>query len=292
MTDVKVASRRRDEYITLLEAAGVGVVESGEVLLADPVLVNELDLGSMRWIQSTWAGVDAIDWSRVPPDVVITTLPGVFGPQITEFVFAHLLGRTQRVPARHASRTWDETPPGTLRGSIVGILGAGSIGSAIAEAAQVFGMTVRGCRRSGAQDGCFDRMYSMSELDEFAAGLDHLVVVLPSTTETHHLVDASLLGRLSHGATLINVGRGSTVDTQAVLELTRSGRLGLAVLDVTDPEPLQADHPAWSVPNIVITGHTAAISRPQDIVQFFVANLARFEAGEPLTGLVDRSKGY
>ena len=132
----------------------------------------------------------------------------------------------------------------------------------------------------------------MSDVDEFAAGLDHLVVVLPSTPETHHLVDASVLGQLCHGATLINVGRGSTVDTEAVVDFTRSGRLGLAVLDVTDPEPLPADHPAWSEPNIVITGHTAAISLPQDVVQFFLANLARFEAGEPLTGLVDRTKGY
>ena len=287
-----MASRRRDEYITLLEGAGVGIVESGEVLLADPVLVNELEFRSIRWIQSTWAGVDAIDWSRVPSEVVITTLPGVFGPQITEFVFAHLLGRTQRVPARHASRSWDETPPGTLRGSTLGILGAGSIGSAIAETAQRFGMTVRGCRRSGAQANHYDRMHAMSDVDEFAAGLDHLVVVLPSTPETHHLVDASVLGQLCHGATLINVGRGSTVDTEAVVDFTRSGRLGLAVLDVTDPEPLPADHPAWSEPNIVITGHTAAISLPQDVVQFFLANLARFEAGEPLTGLVDRTKGY
>lgn len=292
MTDVTVASGRRDEYIGLLEDAGVSIVESSEILLADPVLVNEMDLSSTRWIQSTWAGVDAIDWKRVPPEVVFTTLPGVFGPQITEFVFAHLLGRTQRVPWRHASRAWDETPPEALRGSTLGILGAGSIGSAIADAARLFGMTVRGCRRSGAQDDRYHRMYAMSDLDEFAAGLDHLVVVLPSTPETHHLVDASLLSQLSHGATLINVGRGSTVDTGAVLDFTRSGRLGLAVLDVTDPEPLPVDHPAWSVPNVVITGHTAAISLPQDIVQFFLANLARFEAGEPLTGLVDRSKGY
>ncbi len=292
MTEVQVASGRLDEYLTLLEDAGVGVVESAEVLLAEPVQVNELDLRSVRWIQSTWAGVDAFDWSRVPSEAVVTTLPGVFGPQITEFVFAHLLAHTQRVPARHASRTWDETPPGTLRGSTLGILGAGSIGSAIAEAARVFGMTVRGCRRSGAPDGRYDTMYSMSDMDDFAAGLDHLVVVLPSTPETKHLVDASVLGRLRHGATLINVGRGSTVDTEAVLDFARSGRLELAVLDVTDPEPFPAAHPAWSIPNIVITGHTAAISHPQDIVQFFVANLARYEAGEPLAGLVDRSKGY
>jgi phosphoglycerate dehydrogenase-like enzyme len=79
VTQVRVASSHRDEYVALLEDAGVSVVESAEVVLADPVLVNTLDLESARWIQSTWAGVDAIDWSQVPPDAVVTTLPGVFG---------------------------------------------------------------------------------------------------------------------------------------------------------------------------------------------------------------------
>jgi phosphoglycerate dehydrogenase-like enzyme len=198
VTQVRVASSHRDEYVALLESAGVSVVESAQVVLADPVLVNTLDLESARWIQSTWAGVDAIDWSRVPPDAVVTTLPGVFGPQIAEFVFAYLLGRTQRVPERHESRIWDETAPGTLAGSSLGILGAGSIGSAIAEVGRVFGMTVRGCRRSGLADSRYDRMYSLSDVDEFAEDLEHLVVVLPATPETHDLVDGHLLDRLRH----------------------------------------------------------------------------------------------
>lgn len=292
MTAVVVRSARAAEYAGLLEAAGVETAAVGEVLLADPTMANESELDGVEWIQSTWAGIDALDWSRVPAGTVVTSLPGVFGPQMAEFVFGHLLGRTQRIPERHAGRTWDETPPGALRGSTLGVLGAGSIGASIAEVARVFGMPVRGCRRAGGDDPRFDEMFSIADVHRFATGLDHLVVVLPATADTHRLVDGTLLARLAPGASLINVGRGRTVDTSAVVEAVRSGKVGWAVLDVTDPEPLPAGHPAWGEPKIVVTGHTAAISHPADIVRFFVENLARFDRGEELVGVVDRSKGY
>ncbi len=289
---VGIQSARRAEYLELLAEAGVDVADGGEVQLADPVRVNDLDLTAVRWIQSTWAGVDAIDWARLPPTIVVTALPGVFGPQIAEFVFAHLLARTQRIPWRHRVRGWDETPPEALRGSALGILGAGSIGAAVAGVGRVLGMEVRGCSRSGRPDSRFDTMFPIEERHRFATGLDHLVVVLPSTPATRGLVDAPLLDRLAPEASLVNVGRGDTVDAEALLTAVRAGRVGLAVLDVTDPEPLPSDHPFWAEPAIVVTGHTAAVSVPADIVRFFLANLARFARGEELVGVVDRSRGY
>jgi phosphoglycerate dehydrogenase-like enzyme len=292
VTAVSVRSNRRDEYERLLAGSGVDVVETAAVMLADPTRLNDVDLAGVRWIQSTWAGVDGLDWSRVPEDTVVTTLPGVFGPQIAEFVFAHLLGRTQRVAWRHTNRTWDESPPDMLRGSTLGILGAGAIGSAIAEVGGVLRMSVRGCRRSGAADLRYDEMFRFEERLQFAEGIDHLVAVLPATRETRGLIDVEMLSRLSPGASFVNVGRGVTVDTDAVVDAVRSGRLGLAVLDVTDPEPLPDDHPAWSEPNVVVTGHTAAISHPPDIARFFVENLARFTRGAELLGVVDRVRGY
>lgn len=293
MTTVQVISDRYEDYVALLTARGVEVVDRGaEVLLADPALLADIDLGGVRWVQSTWAGVDAVDWARVPATVTLTTLPGVFGPQMAEFVFGHLLGWTQRVPQRHATRTWDESTPSLIAGSTIGILGAGSIGTAIASVAHAFDMTVVGCRRTGDSDQAFDRMYPISEIESFAWGLNHLVVVLPATTKTRHLVDADLLDLLAPRSSLINVGRGSTVVTDSVVAAVESGQLGLAVLDVTDPEPLPDDHPAWTIPGIVITGHTAAHSRPEDIARFFGDNLARFTRGQPLVGVVDRSRGY
>ncbi|MEX0756934.1 MAG: NAD(P)-dependent oxidoreductase, partial [Acidimicrobiia bacterium] len=212
MTSVSVASRRGDEYTRLLVRFGCEVVESGaEIVLADPHLVSSLDLSGVRWIQSTWAGVDAIDWSQVPESATVTGLPGVFGQQMAEFVFAYLLGRSQRVPERFAAKSWDETLPGLIAGSSLGVLGAGSIGTAIARVGRAFGVTVVGCRRSAAADQMFDRMHSIDEIGSFAKGLDHLVAVLPATDETRGLVDRRLLEILNRGASFVNVGRGSTV---------------------------------------------------------------------------------
>lgn len=293
MSAVGVAAARAEDYTRLLQNAGESVTSrSAEVVLADPDRIATLDLGTVRWVQSTWAGVEVIDWDSIPQDVVVTTLPGVFGPQMAEFVFGHLLARTQRIPQRYATHHWDETVPDMLGGTTIGILGAGSIGASIAEVAVSLGMIVHGCRRSGMSDHRYDSMYEMYDVAGFASGLDHLVAVLPATAETRGLIDADLLRRLSPGASFINVGRGSTAVTDDVVECVRDGAIGLAVLDVTDPEPLPPTHAAWDTPGIVITGHTAAHSRPLDIVEFFVANLARYRAGRSLRGVVDRERGY
>ena len=293
MTAVKVVSVRGEEYDALLRGAGVNLVSrNAQVLLADPQFITAENLDGVKWVQCTWAGVEEADWDVIPPSVPVTNLPGVFGPQIAEFVFGYLLARTQRIPERFATRHWDETLPAVLRDTTIGVMGAGSIGETVATVARVFGMKVVGCRRSGIPHPLFDEMFAVSDRETFAHGLDHMVAVLPATQETHGLIDGAMFDRMVRGGTFVNVGRGSTVVTDDVVTATRSGRLGLAVLDVTEPEPLPDEHPAWHTPNLVITGHTAAHSRPVDVVQFFVDNLRRFRQGEDLVGVVDRSKGY
>lgn len=293
MTAVRVVSVRADQYDELLRAAGVNVSSTeAEVLLADPRFITAENLDGVKWVQCTWAGVEDADWDEIPASVPVTNLPGVFGPQIAEFVFGYLLARSQRIPERFATQIWDETLPIVLRDTTIGIMGAGSIGASIARVARVFEMHVVGCRRSGEPHPSFDQMFAVSESREFATGLDHLVAVLPATAETRGLIDSALLGRIARGATFINVGRGSTAVIDDVVASTRSGQIGLAVLDVTDPEPLDGEHAAWNTPNLVVTGHTAAHSRPVDVVQFFVENLRRYEDGDDLVGVVDRAKGY
>lgn len=293
MTAVRVVSVRAAQYDELLRAAGVHVASTdAEVLLADPQFITAENLDGVKWVQCTWAGVEEADWDEIPPSVPVTNLPGVFGPQVAEFVFGYLLARTQRIPERFTTRIWDETVPSVLRDTTIGVIGAGSIGASIASVARVFGMQVFGCRRSGAPHPLFDQMFAVSERGAFATGLDHMVAVLPATAETRGLIDGALLDRIARGGTFINVGRGSTAVLDDVVAATRSGQIGLAVLDVTDPEPLESGHAAWSTPNLVITGHTAARSRPVDVVKFFVDNLRRFSQGEDLVGVVDRAKGY
>lgn len=299
MTAIAVLSSIHGGYRDELERRGLRVVAAGddpestapaEVVLADPNLISVSDLTGVRWVQSTWAGVDAVDWRSVPPDLVVTGLPGVFGRQMREFVFAHLLATAQRTDSRPTS--WDPTPPGSLAGTRLGLLGAGSIAGAIAETAQAFEMEVTGCSRSGRPDSRYAKVWPVELIEDFVRDLDHLVAVLPATAATRHLVDGRLLEHLPPGATFMNVGRGSTVVTDAVVEAAASGHLSKVVLDVTAPEPLPPDHRAWTIGNIHITGHTAAISRPEDVVGRFVDNLARYRSGESLIGVIDRSLGY
>ena len=299
MTELAVFSSSHARYREELQRRGIPVAVSGTdpvgstlppVVLADPNLIARCDLAPVEWIQSTWAGVDSVDWRMVPEKTVVTGLPGVFGRQMREFVFAHLLAGTQRTDRPRT--TWDPTPPGSLAETRLGLLGAGSIAGDIADVGRAFGMVAIGCSRLGKADARYDEMWSVSEVARFAEGLDHLVAVLPATDATRHLIDRDLLGRLTRGATFINVGRGSTAITDDIVDLVEEGHLSRAVLDVTDPEPLGDDHRAWRVPNVVITGHTAALSRPSDVVDRLIENLGHFEAGRPLIGVVDRIKGY
>src|SRR5207247_8117666 len=126
-----------------------------------------------------------------------------------------------------------------------------------------------------------DAYYHGDARAAFASDLDYLVSVMPNTTGTRRLVDATLLAALPPRTVFVNPGRGSVVDEAALAEALRSGRLAAAVLDVFDEEPLPADHIFWRTPHLIITSHTAAVSVPEEIAPVFIRNYQRFIAGEP-----------
>ncbi len=264
------------------------------VLLADPHLAVDVmgRMPNLRWIQSTWAGVDRLLSAGVAAGVAVTAMKDVFGSQMREFVVGHLLAHTQNVVKRFADRSWDVGLPPTLAGKRMGVLGTGSIGKAIAATGNHFGMEVLGCSRSGSPVAGFIEVFGVEKIHEFANGLDHLVAVLPSTQATRALVGDAVVARLAEGATLINVGRGDTVVVEAVVAGLRRGHLSLAVLDVLPVEPLADGDPLWDEPNLVITSHSAAWTRPEDVARVFVENLGRYNRGETLVGLVDPGRGY
>ncbi len=227
-----------------------------------------------------------------PRSLTITKAVDVFGPAMREFVFGHLLAWGQRVIERSRSLSWDPTLPTLLVGGRIGVMGTGSIGRAIAETARHLGLRVSGLSRTGDARGPFEQVYPVDGVVDFASGLDHLVAALPATPATTGLVTGEVLSRLNQGATFVNVGRGATVDYEAVVDALGSGRLALAVLDVFEQEPLGADSPLWRIPNLIITSHTAAATQPADIVDLFLDNLSRWRSGSPLRGLVDVGLGY
>jgi phosphoglycerate dehydrogenase-like enzyme len=214
---------------------------------------------------------------------------------MSEYVFAYLLAHERRILHRHAAQAagqWDKTPPGTLRGKKIGIMGVGSIGACLARTAKHFGMMVKGYTWASETCTDVDAYYHGSGLMAFAAELDYLVSVLPNTSDTRCIVDAALLDALPSRAVFVNVGRGSAVDEVALAEALHARRIAGAVLDVFQEEPLPPVHILWRAPNVRITFHTAALSVPEDIVQIFLDNYRRLLQGESLRCQVDFERGY
>ena len=249
------------------------------------------DLPRLRWAQSTWAGVrPLIDHPR--RDYTLTGVRGIFGQAMAEWTLGWLLALERGILERSRATRWDGTRDGTVGGKRLGILGTGAIGRAVASAAAALGIESRGLNRSGHPAEGFTETFALAEAARFAAGCDYLLAVLPDTPASAALVDREFLAALPYGAIFLNGGRGSTVDTGAVVTALGTGQLRAAVLDVFPQEPLADDDPLWQADNLYITSHTAAPTDPGAIVELFLANLARYRAGEPLADVVDFSRGY
>jgi len=300
-----ILSRHADSYRRLIEAARLaelGIVDGNpsaavDVVLGEPSLIRGAlpQLPALKWVQSTWAGVEPLLDPTLRRDYVLTNARGVFGGLMSEYVFGYLIAHERLIFERHAAQQagrWDPTPPGTLRGKLLGLLGVGSIGAALARTAKHFGMRVKGYTR--ASEGCpdVDAYFHGDAIEAFAADLDYLVGVMPNTAATRHLVDTTLLAALPARAVFVNPGRGTVVDETALAAALREGRLAGAVLDVFQQEPLPPDHVFWRTPNVIITSHTAALSVPTDIAPVFIDNYRRWAAGEPLKYQVDFARGY
>ncbi|WP_207060915.1 D-2-hydroxyacid dehydrogenase [Motiliproteus sp. SC1-56] len=270
--------------------------ETFTLLLADPDLASQAlpDLPCLRWLQSTWAGVRPLV-ERPERHYRLTNVKGVFGPLMSEYVFAHLLAHVRKLDAQRraqASQRWQPVAPGTLRGKTMGLLGLGSIGQHLAGTAKQFGMRTLGCARTQRPLPQVDEHYTPDQLADMVSQADYFVASLPSTPATRGLLDRSVLEQFKPGALLINVGRGDLIDDAALIDSLNDGHLGGAVLDVFRQEPLPPEHPFWTTERVTLTAHTAAPSFPEDITPIFLENLARYRAGEPLMHEVDFDRGY
>ena len=309
---VLILSRHAPAYRQLIEQAGLprlavltcsdpSAIGSGaadsDIVFGEPSLIAPAlhCLPHVRWVQSTWAGVEPLLAPSLRRDYILTNARGVFGALMCEYVFGYLIAHERRMFDKHRAQQegrWDATPPGTIRGKQFGLLGVGSIGAELARTAKHFGMRVKGYTRASERCRDVDSYFHGEERAAFAADLDYLVSVMPSTAGTRRLVDRALLAALPPRAVFVNPGRGSVVDEAALAEALASGRLAGAVLDVFDQEPLPPGHVLWRTPNVVITSHTAALSVPSDIAPLFIRNYHRFVAGEPLEYQVDFDAGY
>jgi glyoxylate/hydroxypyruvate reductase A len=228
------------------------------------------------------------------PRSVILTKTTVYGEMMAEYVFAYILYFNRNL-SKHLedqrNRIWDRKKPGRLSGKVMGILGLGSVGKEIAKRGKQFGMNIYGIKRSPERVENVDRVFGLGDLKEMISLVDYLIVVLPLTSETFHLLGERELSLMKKGALLFNVGRGKTIDERGLIRVLKTGRIK-AVLDVFETEPFSSESELWTLENVIITPHVSGINIPEEICEEFIRNYERWIRGEPLMGLVDRKKGY
>ncbi len=280
-------------------------VQNCDVLIANSPELLDAAPTSLQWFACPNAGVEV--YCNNPslfknPDTVLTNCAGAYGVTIGEHLVMltlMLMRNMKMYYADAAAHRWGKTKPmRSIRGSRVTIVGAGDIGCTYAAHVKAMGAShVTGLSRSGkARSDAFDTMLTIDQLDKVLPESDVVMLSLPNTPETVGLMNKERLALLPKTAYLLNVGRGSAIDQDALLEALTSGTLAGAAIDVTVPEPLPADHPFWDVENLIITPHVAgdmALGYTVDkSISIFCENIALYAQGKPLNHVVDRVKGY
>jgi phosphoglycerate dehydrogenase-like enzyme len=273
----------------LADADGVVLHNWGDT---DPELPAELP-ERVRWIQLPAAGVER--WVRIlPPGPQVTSAAGAFALPVAEHALALMLAGARSLHACARAIEWSDPPARSLEGATVAIVGAGGIGRALIELLAPFRARILAVTRRGRPVPGAETTVPADRVDDVLPGADFVVLAAPGTGDTDRMINADRLARMRADAWLVNVGRGTLVDTEALVEALDAGRIGGAALDVTDPEPLPPGHPLWRHPRALITPHIATTvgAERRHYVARVRDNVARFAAGEELLGPVDSSAGY
>lgn len=274
-----------------------------EVLYAHSPALLRTAPAALKWFCSATAGVE--DYCRedglfANPDCLLTNT-NCYGVTISEHIIMVTLMLLRRMPEYIESaktRDWGAPLPiRSIRGGRFTLLGTGNIGSTTAARLRGMGAErITGVNRSGRPLEGFDEILPFSALDNALKSAEFLIMSLPNTAETAGLLSRERIALLPREACVVNVGRGSAIDQQALADALNSGHLAGAALDVTVPEPLPKEHPLWNAKNLVLTPHVSgnvSLGYTRDLnVEMFCEDLQNYMAGRPLRGLVDRRRGY
>lgn len=253
---------------------------------------------NLRWVQSCSSGVGHIlNLGVLPEGVVLTNAAGVHADALAESVLAGILFHAKRLGERlerQREQRWEELHCHELRDRTVVILGVGRIGAAVARLADAFRMRVIGVRRRPQPTPHVLDVVGPEDLHAALAQADYVVIACPLTPETTGMLGPAEFAAMRRGAYLLNVSRGRVVQEPALLRALQDGTLGGAYLDAHAQEPLPADHPFWSLPNVVVIPHDSHSSPyiGDNIIALFTDNLARFIAGQELRNVIDPTLGY
>ena len=240
----------------------------------------------LKWIQGLGTGVDYItNLPSLRKDVIITSMRGIHGPQMSEMAFLQMLALGRSFPQMVRNQdlaVWEPWPGQLLWQKNVGILGLGVIGQEIARKCKAFGMTVYGMDIVRSEDAAIDHFFGPEDIVQVAAEVDYLIIVAPNTPQTHNIINEKVLSAMKPTAFLINIARGELVDEDALLEALRNGEIAGAALDAFVQEPLPSDHPFWGMRNVIVTPHVGGRSDIyiEQTLPIIEENLRRFVAGK------------
>ena len=259
-------------------------------------LIPRLANTPIRWIQSMGAGVDTFaNHPDFPKHILLTRVVGQFGPLMAEYIFAYLLYlaiQIEKLSQNQKAKRWEPFFPHYLSKKTIGIAGLGSIGGEVVRKARAFDMKIYGLSNRGKNAHLVDRHFYPDEWKNFVRDLDYLILTLPLTPQTHHVINREILQAMKATAILCNVGRGKLIVEQDLIQTLNSGHLQAAILDVFEQEPLPKDSPLWTMKNVYITPHLSGPGFPESIVEYFLENLQLYQNGQPLKGIVNLDRGY
>ncbi|MCQ1060426.1 D-2-hydroxyacid dehydrogenase [Photobacterium sp. DNB23_23_1] len=303
MHKLMIVSRQQQAYEAMLAEQplpGITLTQQPDeatILLADPpkVAPQLKQFPALEWIQSTFAGIDALTQPNLRQDYLLTNIRGCFGQLISEYVLgltiAHQRHFTTYQTQQHTNH-WQPHPYHTVAGKTMVILGTGSIGSHLARSAKALGFHTIGVNRSSqAEEQAFDAVFPLAKLHDALTQADVLVSTLPATASTDNLLNVDSLGYCRQ-ALLFNVGRGNAICEQGLLKAIEAGAIGHAFLDVFKQEPLPNNHPFWLHPKITVTPHVAAESFPHQVMAIFRNNAQLWLTQQPLRYTIDFQRGY
>jgi phosphoglycerate dehydrogenase-like enzyme len=283
----------KEEALELAPEAEIGWFDFNEHA---PMIETVRAAAKLRWLNSIYAGLDFLPLDLLAErGVTVTNGAGINAVTIAEYVvmlmLTHAKGYAEVVRAADR-REWLLDSPGKreLQGERVLLLGLGAIGSLVRARLEACGMEVVPVRRSGAE-GALKPDEWRAQLGEF----DWVILAVPATPETRHLIGAEELAAMKGSAVLVNIARGDVINQEALVDALREKRIEAALLDVTTPEPLPPGHPLWELENAVITMHLSGRAQTrmfQRSADRFIANLERWRAGEPVEPRMDLTLGY
>jgi len=281
-----------------------GFVNEWEIVFG-PVTQHQLrDAKNLKWMHAQSAGIEQYlrpEWGLMD-STVITNSAGMYGIGIAEHMIAFtlmLMRQMHGYVAQQSQRKWGNLGSvQSIYGSLITVVGLGGIGSQYAARCRALGATVRGVVRTARADipDCVDDLFTIDQLDDAISDADVVALILPSTAETAQLFNKKRMLKMKKGAIILNTGRGTAIDQDAMIALLESGHLGGAGLDVTEPEPLPAESKLWGLPNVILTPHISgggSLALTTDlIVDRFIEYLQDYIAGRPFKKIVDRKAGY